>query len=92
LSALAKQQGITDEHIAELEHRPAGLFDEREVAALDLAEALWNDAGGAGVDAALMRRLHAHFSDAELVELVWAVGQYIGLGKMIAFFGIEREE
>ena len=89
---MAKQQGITDEHIAELEHRPPGLFDERELAALDLAEALWNDAGKAGVNTDLMQRLHAHFSDGELVELTWAIGQYIGLGKMIAFFGIEREE
>ena len=89
---MAKQQGITDEHIAELEFRTPGLFTECELAALDLAEALWNDAGGAGVNEELMKRLRTHFSDGEMVELVWAIGQYIGLGKMIAFFGIGREE
>ena len=89
---MAKQQGVTDEHIAELAQRPPGLFTEREQAALDLADALWQDAGGAGADAALVRRLHAQFSDGEIVELTWAIGQYIGLGKMIAFLGIEREE
>ena len=88
---MAKQQGLTDEHIAELETRPPGLYTERECAALDLAEALWHNAGAAGADTALMQRLRAQFSDAELLELTWAIGQFIGLGKMIAFFGIERE-
>jgi alkylhydroperoxidase family enzyme len=88
---LAKQQGLTDEHIAELETRPPGLFTAREEAALDLAEALWRDAGGAGANEALMQRLRAQFNDGELMELTWAIGQFIGLGKMIAFLGIERE-
>jgi len=89
---LAKQQGITDEHIAELESPRLGLFTSQEIAALDLAQALWNDAGGAGVDPALMQRLRGEFSDAQLLELVWAIGQFIGLGKMIAFFGLERTD
>ena len=89
---MAKQQGLTDEHIAELESRPPGLFTEQELAALDFAEALWRNAGESGADAGLLRRLRAQFSDAQLVELAWAIGQYIGLGKMIAFFGIERAE
>ena len=89
---MAKQQGITERHITELIDRPPGLFTERELAALDLAEALWHDAGGAGADAKLMPRLRTHFSDGELVELVWAIGQYIGLGKMVAFFGLERDD
>ena len=88
---MAKQQGITDRHIAELVDRPPGLFTDQELAALDLAEALWNDAGGAGANDELMQRLRTHFTDGELVELVWAIGQYIGLGKMVAFFGLERD-
>ena len=91
MSAWAKQQGITDEHIAELETRPPGLFTGQELAALDLAEALWNNAGQAGVNKELMGRLHAEFTDGQLVELVWAIGQYIGLGKMVAFLGLERD-
>jgi AhpD family alkylhydroperoxidase len=91
LSALAKQQGITDQHIAELETRPPGLFTNQELAALDLAEALWNNAGQAGVNKELMERLHKEFTDGQLVELVWAIGQYIGLGKMVAFLGLERD-
>ena len=88
---MAKQQGITDQHIAELEERPPGLFTDQELAALDLAEAIWNNAGQAGVNKDLMSRLKKHFTDGQLVELVWAIGMYIGLGKMVAFFGLERD-
>ena len=63
------------------------------MAALDLAEALFRaDAGQAGADAALMDRLHLQFTDGALVELTWAIGQFIGLGKMIAFLGLERDD
>lgn len=89
---MAKQQGLSDAHITGLVDRPAGLFNDAEIAVLDLAEALWSNAGRAGADDALRARLQRHFSDAAVVELVWAIGQYIGLGKMIAFTGIERDE
>ena len=89
---MAARQGVTDTHIAELEERPPGLFSDRELAAFDLAEAIWANAAAAGADAALQTRMRAHFTDAEMVELVWAIGMYIGLGRMIVFFGIERED
>lgn len=92
LSPLAEKQGVTDLHIAELEHRPAGLFTDRELAAFDLAEALWTNAAAAGADAALQKRIREHFTDAELLELVWAIGMFIGLGRMIVFFGIDRDD
>lgn len=92
LSPLAEKQGVTDTHIAELEHRPAGLFTDQELAAFDLAEALWTNAAAAGKDTALRERMRRHFTDAQLLELVWAIGMYIGLGRMIVFFGIERED
>ena len=38
-----------------------------------------------------MARLREHFTDGALVKLCWAIGQFIGLGKMIAFLGLERE-
>jgi AhpD family alkylhydroperoxidase len=91
LSVLAAEQGITDRHIAELEHRPPGLYTDQEIVAFDLAEAIWTNAAGAGADEQLMSRLHRAFTDAQLVELVWATGMYIALGKMIAFFGIDRD-
>jgi alkylhydroperoxidase family enzyme len=88
---LAKQQGITDEHLAQLEARPLGLFTKQEIAAIDLAEAMWTNAGEAGKNQELMRRLHAEFSDAQLVELCWAMCTALAGSKMVAFFGLERE-
>lgn len=92
LSPLAEKQGVTDTHIAELEHRPPGLFTEQELAAFDLAEAIWNNAAEAGRDSALRERMRKHFTDPQLLELVWAIGMYIALGRMIVYFGIERED
>lgn len=92
LSPMAEKQGVTDQHIAEMEHRPPGLFTDQELAAFDLAEALWNNAAEAGRDSALRERMRGHFSDAQMLELVWAIGMYIALGRMIVYFGIERED
>ena len=38
-----------------------------------------------------MERLHAEFTDGQIVELLWAIAMYIGLGKMVVFSGIERD-
>ena len=92
LSPMAEKQGVTDTHIAELEYRPPGLFTDQEIAAFDLAEAIWTNAAEAGADTALRERLRDHFSDAQLLELMWAIGMYIGLGRMIVYFGIDRDE
>ena len=92
MSVLAERQGLTDAHIAGLVDRPAGLFTDQESTALDLAEALFRaDAGAAGASRELMQHLRTQFSDGALVELTWAIGQFIGLGKMIAFLGLERD-
>jgi alkylhydroperoxidase family enzyme len=50
--------------------------DERERAALDWAYAVAWDADTA--DDALWQRLHAHFSDPELVELGYAIAYMLG--------------
>ena len=92
MSVLADRQGLTDQRIAGLADRPTDLFTDQELAALELAEALFReDAGASGANQDLMKRLRAQFSDGALVELTWAIGQYIGLGKMIAFLGLERD-
>ena len=92
LSPQAEKQGVTDQHIAELEYRPAGLFSDQELAAFDLAEAIWNNAAEAGRDPDLRARMRRHFTDAQLLELMWAIGMYIAIGRMIVFFGLERED
>lgn len=69
-----------------------GLFTDRELAAFDLAEAIWTNAAAAGANTVLRARMREHFTDAELLELVWAIGMFIGLGRMIVFFGIDRDD
>jgi len=91
LSSLAEKQGITQEHVAYLEDRSPKMFSGQEIAAMDLAKALWEDAAGANKNEGLMRRLHKEFTDAQIVELTWAIAMYIGLGKMVVFSGIERD-
>jgi|SRR6185437_124285 len=91
LSTLAASQGITNEHVADLETRSPDLFTSQEIAAMDLAAALWNNASEAGKNPELMSRLHEEFTDAQIVELTWAIAMYIGLGKMVVFSGIERD-
>ena len=62
-------------------------FNGRTLAAAGRMQGHWSSArpqSGASHDKA--------FDEGELLELVWAIGQYIGLGKMIAFMGIERDE
>jgi alkylhydroperoxidase family enzyme len=36
------------------------------------------------------RRMRAHFSDAEIVELGMAAGQYIGFGRLLMILDLER--
>ena len=83
---------MTEAHVANLAAPTAEVFTDAELAAFELAERLWANAGAAGADDALQARLRRHFDDAQLLELTWAIGQFIGLGKMIAFFGLERDE
>lgn len=91
LSTLAVEQGITQEHVAYLEDRSPDLFSSQEIAAMNLAKALWEDASAANKNVNLMHHLHKEFTDAQLVELIWAIAMYIGLGKMVVFSGIVRD-
>lgn len=85
---MAKQQGLTEEQIAELGRHSGEMFTSRELTAIALAETLFEDPHD--VSPELSESLRREFSDGELVELMWAIGMFIGLGKMVAFLGIER--
>ena len=88
---MAKQQGITDEHLANLDTRPLGLFTKEEIVAIDFAEAIWADANEANRNEDLWRRLREVFNDGQLVELCWTLCTALAGSKMVAFFGLERE-
>lgn len=88
---MAKQQGITQEHLANLDTRPLGLFTSQEIAAIEFAEAIWADANEANRNEELWRKLRAEFTDGQLVELCWTLCTALAGSKMVAFFGLERE-
>lgn len=54
----------------------------------------WADmllAGGHVGDPTLEARMRRHFSEAEIVELTYAMGTFIGYGKQIMILGLEPE-
>ena len=42
------------------------------------------------IDDDFFRRMRAHFSDAEIVEIGMAAGQYIGFGRLLMVLDLER--
>jgi alkylhydroperoxidase family enzyme len=48
-------------------------------------------AGGHVTDPAVEVQIRQHFSDAEIVELTYAMGTFIGYGKQIMILGLEPE-
>ena len=64
------------------------MFSERERIALEFAEKLAQD--HASLDDEFFRRMRAQFSDAEIVEIGMAAGQYIGFGRLLMVLDLER--
>jgi hypothetical protein len=48
-------------------------------------------AGGHVTDPTLELRMREHFSQAEIVEVTYAMGTFIGYGKQIMILGLEPE-
>jgi hypothetical protein len=48
-------------------------------------------AGGHVSEPTLEAQMRRHFSDAEVVELTYAMGTFIGYGKQIMILGLEPE-
>ena len=46
---------------------------------------------GGHADPTLSARMRQHFSEAEIVELTYAMGTFIGYGKQIMILGLEPE-
>jgi len=49
-------------------------------------------AGGHVTDPGLEDRMRRHFTDAEIVELTYAMGTFIGYGKQIMILGLEPDD
>jgi alkylhydroperoxidase family enzyme len=83
------EKGLTEEKISRLgSYRTDSIFSEREKIALEFAELMALDHKSIGDD--FFRRMRAEFSDAEVVELGMAIGQYIGFGRLLMVLDLER--
>ena len=58
-----------------------GPFSDRKKAALRYADQMYDDHHK--VDDARFAELRTHFTDDEILELSWAIGEFISLGKII---------
>jgi alkylhydroperoxidase family enzyme len=83
------EKGLTEEKISRLENfRDDPAFNERERVALEFAEKMATN--HTSIDDDFFRRLRAQFSDAEIVEIGMAAGQYIGFGRLLMVLDLER--
>ena len=76
--------------IADLgDHQHSDKLPERTKVALEWADLVLG--GGHGADADLRMRLRAAFTPAEIVEITYAIGTFIGYSKQIITLGMEPE-
>ena len=76
--------------MAQLDDHADSDLPPRTKAALAWADVVLG--GGRPVDPAVADELRAHFSDAEIVELTFAIGTFIGYSKQIIVLGMEPPE
>jgi alkylhydroperoxidase family enzyme len=83
------EKGLTEDKISRLENfRDDPAFNERERVALEFAERM--ALNHSSIDDDFFRRMRAHFSDPEIVEIGMAAGQYIGFGRLLMVLDLER--
>ena len=83
------EQGLSEEKIERLAvYRDDESFTARERLALEYAELMALDHTAIGED--FFRRVREQFTDAEIVELTMAIGQYIGFGRLLHVLEVVR--
>jgi alkylhydroperoxidase family enzyme len=83
------EKGLTEEKISRLENfRDDPVFNERERIAIEFAEKMATN--HTSIDDDFFRRMRAQFTDAEIVEIGMAAGQYIGFGRLLMVLDLER--
>ena len=84
--------GISDEKIADLDgeaYKTSPHFSEGEKALLDLTVQIGEDANR--VSQQLWQRLHAHWSEPQIVDAVFVITIYIAVSKFGDALGVELE-
>jgi AhpD family alkylhydroperoxidase len=90
-SHLGTEAGLTERQFDDvIEFRDSTVLGEREKAALLLAEAIaWDPALA---DDEVWEKLHAHFTEPEIVELGYFIGLTMGQQKFLKTLGIKHGE
>jgi alkylhydroperoxidase family enzyme len=83
------EKGLTEDKISRLENfRDDAVFNERERIAIEFAEKMATN--HTSIDDDFFRRMRVNFTDAEIVEIGMAAGQYIGFGRLLMVLDLER--
>ena len=81
--------GVPERQIAEInEYETSDAFDERERLVLRYTDGITKDNT---VDDAVFEALREHFTDRQLVELTFCIGNWIGISKFVVPMGLELE-
>jgi len=83
----ARHAGLTEDKIEAIHDDASALLSPRERAAVRFADRMAADHHN--VDDALWKELRAHFSEAEVIELVAHTTLYIGFGRFNEIVGLE---
>jgi AhpD family alkylhydroperoxidase len=89
---LSKRLGISDEKIADIggdRYKTSPHFTEAEKTLMDLTVQIGVDANRLSKD--LWTRLHAHFTEAQIVEAVFTITTYIAISKFGDALGVALE-
>jgi len=84
------EQGVTEQlyaHVAEHGHPE---YSDAEQVAIEYAEKFALD--HLSIDEAFFDRLHAHFSDADILDLTICIATFVALGRTLNVLGIETTE
>ncbi|MET0370673.1 MAG: carboxymuconolactone decarboxylase family protein [Sphingobium sp.] len=90
-SFLGRGDAVPDDafYDAVADWRTASAFDERERLAIELAERMGLSPQSFEEDDAFWARMKAHFTDAEIVDLVMSVSCWIGAGRALHVLEID---
>lgn len=89
---LSVSLGMPEAKIRDLQadkYKTSPLFTEGEKALMDLTEQIWKDANRLPRD--LWRRLHEHYTEAQIVEAVFVITMYIQVSKFGDALGVVLE-
>ncbi len=86
---MARQQGLTEEQIAELLHyRESKVLTSREKAAVWYADVLAGDHTQASER--LFDELRQYFTETEIIDLGFRITAFVGYGRLIRALGLEK--